>query len=88
MFLPHGPAELIGGVYADHAFVLRGGGICGGALDFPAFRIADSGPGFTVSDFGAFVDRSWAFGKLSWLGARPLRIHFVRRAQPCLSTRS
>src|SRR5580658_4968783 len=45
-----------GGMYADHAFVLRGGGICGGALDFPASGIAGSGPGFAVSVVGPFVD--------------------------------
>lgn len=43
-------------MYADHAFVLRGGGICGGALDLPAFGIAGSGPGFAVSVVGPFVD--------------------------------
>jgi hypothetical protein len=36
--------------------LLRGSGICGGALDFPASGVAGSGPSFTVSVVGSFVD--------------------------------
>jgi hypothetical protein len=66
MFLPPGTSltgpvlrnqpTRFGGEYADHAFLLRGGGICGGALDFPASGIAGSGPGFTISVVGTVVE--------------------------------
>jgi len=70
-----------GGKYAAHAFVLRGGGICGGTLDFPARGTASSGPGFTVSIVGPSVDVGPSVNSGRGPGARPLRLPF-RLARP------
>jgi hypothetical protein len=75
-----------GGVYADHAFVLRGGGICGGALDFPAFGIAGSGPGFAVSVVGPFVDFGVFCKWQSWPGRASVAPQFRLARPPRLLT--
>ena len=52
-----GESILIGGMYANDAFVLCGDRLCGGTLDFPAARNASRRPSQTVPFAGPSVDQ-------------------------------
>src|ERR1700680_3776741 len=52
-----GESILIGGMYANDAFMLCGDRLCGGTLDFPAAKNASRRPSQTVPFAGPSVDQ-------------------------------